>query len=142
MAAPPEVGPDEGFPGLIEHRSTVYRKRIRRWQAGLAVLLSCMVLFNSVTAFAFASLNMPAAATTAMAGHAHELSSPCCPDQSPQHDHCCQGTGCACLAHCASMLFSQMQTAPHQQFKQVVPRLAESMPITHVAPPPQRPPRG
>ena len=114
---------------------------MRRRQAGIAILLTLTVLFNTATAFAFSTHRAAPETDATMLAHTHEMQSPCCPDQSQNHNTCCQGAGCACLAQCATLLFSLPLTAPQNLFKQTMSPLAENLPITHVDPPPQRPPR-
>lgn len=114
---------------------------MRRRQAFISVLLTLMVLFNTAHVFAAVASNVAPETTMAMTGHTHDMQSPCCPDQSQNHNNCCQGTGCACMVHCASLFLSQAMPTLQSLTNSKPLVLAEHMPIPHVDPPPQRPPR-
>jgi hypothetical protein len=114
---------------------------MRRQRARIAMLLSLTVLFNTATAFAIAASGMAPETTTAMAGPAHDMQSPCCPDHAQHKTACCHGATCDCTAHCTSLLLSQQLPVLQTRFKQALPQFADNMPLPHIDPPPQRPPR-
>ena len=116
-------------------------KWMRRRRAFITALLAMTVLFNSAHVFAAVATGVAHGTSSAMAEHMHDLQSPCCPDHSTTHNNCCEGTGCACMAHCASLFLAQtmpkLQNLTHA--KPLV--LAQLNPLPHIDPPPQRPPR-
>jgi len=128
----------------MQHRNTLnINDWMRRRQALFGVLLALTVLFNAANAFALADSSVTPMTHTALAGHDHDMQSQssCCTSQSQEHNHCCQGKLCDCATHCASLLLSRQIPLLPNQFKQSPPQLAEYMPLPHVDPPPQRPPR-
>jgi hypothetical protein len=113
-----------------------FRSWMRRRRAGIAVLLTLAVMFNTAPLFAAAASFVESGSHhTMMAGHAHDdMNMPCCDTGND--------TGCACMAHCAWLFLSQaMPPVLHTMNNSTHLIMAQQMPVPYVDAPPLRPPR-
>jgi len=116
-------------------RALKFRSWIRRRRAGIAVLLTLAVMFNAAPVFAAAvSFAESGSHHTMMAGHTHDdMNMPCCDTGND--------TGCACMAHCASLFLSQAMPVLQTMNNSTHLLMAQQMPVPYVDAPPLRPPR-
>jgi len=127
---------------MNRRRTGNFNHWIHRHRVHIATLLAVAVLFNTVHVFA-AILPDLATPSTNLAAHmpVQEIQASCCDSQSQEHKNCYQGSGCTCMAHCASLVSSQHIPVLHDLHDSKPLSLADNMPTPHVFPPPQRPPR-
>lgn len=118
-----------------------FSKWVRYHRAAFTLLLSMMVVFNAAHTLAAEVFSTPPEANSTQHNHAHSMQTSCCTTSSHDHANCCDGVGCACQAHCASLWLSSAFPELDKLSASAPTTLAESTPNSHIIPPPQYPPR-
>lgn len=119
---------------MIPGSALKFRSWMSRRRAGIAVLLTLAVLFNTAPVFAAVSF-AEADSHAMMAGHTnHDMNMPCC---NTGND-----AACACMAHCALLFLSQAMPLMHNTINNSTHFvLAQQTLVPYADSPPLRPPR-